>query len=129
MEDQVEVFADKRHGRPPIPLIATQRLDGGILPHCAFEHLTPGAGVGLVGGVHLDLEQIPQRIYDDMSLAPLDFLMPVDPPLLTPVLGLDALRVAEPVTGGGRFPRFCRCRAVISLKARSHTPRKFQLRK
>jgi hypothetical protein len=64
-----------------------------------------------------------------MALTPLDFLMPVDPPLLTPILRLDALGVDEAVTGRGRFGRFFRCRAVMSLSARSHTPRKFQLRK
>jgi hypothetical protein len=129
MEDQVEVLMDKRHRRAPIPLIATKRLNSGILPRCAFEHLTPGDGVGLVSRMHLDMEQIPQCIYDDMPLAPLDFLMPVDPSLLTPILGLDTLRVDESVTGGGRFGRFFRCRAVISPKACSHTPRKFQWRK
>ena len=129
MEHQVELLVHKRDGRPPISLVPTKGRHGRILRRRALQHRTPRNGIGLIGRVHLDVEQISQGIYDDMAFAPLDSLVSVDTPLLTPVLRLDALRVDEPVTGCGRFGRFFRCRAVISLKACSHTPRKFQVRK
>ena len=129
MEHQIELLVDECHRCASIPLVATKRLNARILLRRARQHLTTGHRVGLVGRMHLHMEQIPQGIHDDMALASLHFLMPIYPSLCTGVLRLDALRVDQSVAGRRRLAVFFRCTAVISSRARSHTPRKFQLRK
>ena len=72
---------------------------------------------------------MPPGSSDGRAFAPRDFLGSVAAPLLTAGLRLEALRVEEPLTGGGGVGRFFRARAVISLPACSPTPRQCPGRK
>lgn len=63
---------------------------------------TAGHGIAAIGRVDGHMQEVAKNIDHNMVLMPFDFLAPVDPTFFARVLGLDALRVDDPVTWRGR---------------------------
>ena len=110
-----------------VPLIGADGFEPGKfgLSHEPVEGLATCHGVVLVGGVDVDAPKIALGINQALAASPLDFLASMEAPLLSFVVGLDALGVDDQITRRKFAPFFCRDNFTNRWLICSHTPRCF----
>jgi hypothetical protein len=110
VQDESECLVDKFHGCPAITRIAGKRLDARVFLRRTRHHGTTRHGIAAIGCVDRHMQQVAEDIDYDMAFMPFDLLAAVDPAFFARVLGLDALRVDNPVT------RRCRATVVLAME-------------
>jgi hypothetical protein len=110
VQDESACLVDEYHGCPALTRIAGKRLDARVFLRRMRHHGTTRHGIAAISCVDRHMQQVAEDIDYAMVFMPFDLLAAVDPAFCARLLGLNALRVDNPIT------RRCRATVVLAME-------------